>query len=762
MRRHVCFEMFWIIFIVGVMHAIQPAYTQNRPADFSEDGRVGVMDLYYLLPQWRAPEIGGDLNQDQKTDGADLLQLKSQWHDETDTANPYKEGRAVGIHAITQQGGEKWSSGELEIDILNRSQAKTLQRSKPDDPEALSPARLPSNQLMFELIQQCADELDGRRSSTVRPQADGIQYGTAYPDIGTFWNWSIWAGWGANFSETYTPEGEAYNWVIHFAPEAIYVSLQNAKFNYSSVDVFAGVYSFWGAIVSPDGDRLRSSYLNDLLSIGISLNLSIKVIPFGPSPNAVVSKGVSFYREGAITNLQRAIQFSTGLSTSFELIPLPIDIPISVSLDHSEPGFGFNAGFYPIIIWDLDEEGAGNPVDSIVEGLEQIAGDESTAYKNVAAQQFASMVLPLMTHMSSESTSANAAYFIQFLQNNSLTGSGGEGTIDGLISEAEEWLQTGDASQLPEEVKKAGEFDFPVFYEYMKGVQSGAQMGFELGYIRGYESSGRTDTIYADGLVIVPCAVGDWCYMEVSAEEISELIPGSSPGDFEGVPVYFDNDPLTYLNTEGTETSSIIRDGIAWHEFLYQSNSPVIVGVRISKSDNPYNKYIELKRRKVIPEERAYIYANEKAVADEVMTLRTAALDENGLPLIKPATVTFYDSRGYLLGGPVKTQEGIASIELIPRPTIPEIDSFLETQIGYTEEDAEPGYALEGRGFSKDADVWIDGVSVNERSDWIWQVISSQSILFLPPNEQSLLTQPSRIQVVNPKNIASEEFLFTP
>ncbi|MGC9328067.1 MAG: hypothetical protein ACP5I1_10575, partial [Candidatus Hinthialibacter sp.] len=599
-------------------------------------------------------------------------------------------------------------------------------------------------------------------TSSVRPQADGIQYGTAYPDIGTFWNWSIWVGWGANFSETYVPEGEAYNWVIHFAPEAIYVSLQNAKFNYSSVDVFAGVYSFWGAIVSPDGDRLRSSYLNDLLSIGISLNLSIKIIPFGPSPNAVVSKGVSFYRKGAIKNLQRAIQFSAGLSTSFELIPLPIDIPISVSLDHSEPGFGFNAGFYPIIVWDLDEEGSGNPVDSIVEGLEQIAGDESTAYKNVAAQQFASMVLPLMTHMSSESASANAAYFNQFLQNNSLNGSGGEGTIDGLITEAEEWLQTGDASQLPEEVKKAGELDFPVFNEYMKGVQGGVNMGFELGYIHGYEASGRSDTIYADGLVVIPCSVGDWCYMEVSAEEIAELVPGASPSDFEGVPVYFDNDPLTYLDSENTETYSTISNGIAWHEFLYQSNSPVIIGVRVSRFDNKFNKHIELKRRKVIPKERAYIYANEKAVVDNAMTLRAAALDENGLPLLAPATVTFYDSRGYLLGGPVITQEGIASIQLIPRPTIPEIDAFLETRIGYTEEDAEPGYVLEGCGFSKDADVLIDGVSVNERSGWIWQIISSQSILFLPPNEESLLTQPSRIQVVNPKNIASEEFLFTP
>ncbi|MCD6217506.1 hypothetical protein J7L05_06560, partial [bacterium] len=64
--------------------------------------------------------------------------------------------------------------------------------------------------------------------------------GVMYPDIGTFDGWSFWVGYDAAFSESYMPEGESYAWVVHFAPEGMYVSLQGGECLYSGVDVNAG------------------------------------------------------------------------------------------------------------------------------------------------------------------------------------------------------------------------------------------------------------------------------------------------------------------------------------------------------------------------------------------------------------------------------------------------------------------------------------------------------------------------------------------
>ncbi|MDX9754663.1 MAG: hypothetical protein RBU29_11905 [bacterium] len=730
--------------------------SQDRLADFSQDGHVSSQDLFYMMPQWYTSEIGADLNQDRQTNKADLLQFQSQWQAQS-PVNPYPEGRETGIYAITRLGERSWKSGELEIDILPPAAGKTAPHALPTpQPPAV---QFPTNQMMLDLLSRNAADLQGNPHPMLLPQAEGRQFGTQYPDIGTFWNWAIWVGWGANFSETYVPNGEAYNWVTHFAPDGVYVSLQEAKFHYSSVDVFAGVYSFWGALVVPSGNRLRVDYLKSLLSIGVSLNLSVKLIPYGPSPSVVASQGVSFFHPSGSNALERGIQFSAGYSTSFELMPLPFDLPISVSLDYESD---VRAGFYPIILWDLPEEGEGNPLDTIIQGLTEVAGNTSEYHKTIAAQQFASMILPVMTYMSSQSPSSDGAYFNQFLQTNTRTVSGEPGSIDDMIKQTETWKQTGDPGQLPPVVKQAGQFRFPIFQQYMKGAQGGTQMGFELGYIHGYEASGRTDTIYEDGLVVIPCSVGDWCYIEVTAEEIAALIPGAKPADFEGVPVYFDLDPFSYLTSQKEYVWAPIEDGIAWHEFLLQSNAPVVIGISLDRRENRFNKNVELKRRKIVPKETAFLFANEKTIHGSTMILESAAQDENGLPLVQSATVTFYDHRGRFLGGPVMANEGMASIEIVAHPTVPEITRFVTTKVGYSEEDAHTGYSLSGYGISTDADVLINGISINTFDGWVWQIMNSRQILFLPPDEQSLFTQPTTIQIRNPKGIPSNEFQYTP
>ena len=60
------------------------------------------------------------------------------------------------------------------------------------------------------------------------------------------------------------------------------------------------------------------------------------------------------------------------------------------------------AGFYPIIIWNLEGEEPGNPVEKIVEGLERIlSGDisSSDSFTNTLQRVFAQQLLPPMNHI---------------------------------------------------------------------------------------------------------------------------------------------------------------------------------------------------------------------------------------------------------------------------------------------------------------------------------------------------------------------------
>ncbi len=69
---------------------------------------------------------------------------------------------------------------------------------------------------------------------------------------------------------------------------------------------------------------------------------------------------------------------------------------------------------------------------------------------------------------------------------------------------------------------------------------------------------------------------------------------------------------------------------------------------------------------------------------------------------------------------------------------------------------------MKGIGFSVDADVKIGGESVNNRAGWEWQVMSANEILFLPPDDSALLTEETAVQVVNPGDIRSNEYLYRP
>ena len=469
--------------------------------------------------------------------------------------------------------------------------------------------RLPTNQEMFEFISLKFKEIQQVPDNT--RSAQSLTYGSPVSQIGTFNGQCVWLGWVGSFSESYLPESENYAWVLYFAPEGVYVALQNSCSLYSSVDVFASVGSFFGVMAAPDSpDRsiITKDYLESLLGVMLTLNISSSLPAAGPLSQLGVglSFGPTFFRQGTSKVLVRGFQYNAAWSISYSLVPF--SLPGTVALDYGEPECEINPGingFWPIMEWDLGQIPEGNPINAIVPKLEEMAKFPGSTFVQIISSQMAQMLLPFLrglvtsgsvTLVDDLSPLTPADYFGHFLQNNSPTvpGSSPNTSIDYLIKQTEEWLQTGDTSQLPDAVSNGLSINGPLFYNSMKPIQSGTDLAFEVAYKRGCDANANCTTLYADCVTHVHCTPGEICRLEVTTEEISSLFPGSDPSEFEEAWLLFENPVEQYMTTEGSETWVQIENGKAVFEFIQSSDNPLVLTIRIDPEWAPVDRWVRL------------------------------------------------------------------------------------------------------------------------------------------------------------------------
>ncbi len=465
----------------------------------------------------------------------------------------------------------------------------------------LSPHRFSSRIFVFLLV------LLGGLYVFALPVDAELNYGTAYDDIGTFqspWgNWCFWIGWDATFSETYTPTNETYAWVVYFAPEAIYVALQSEKGLYSAVNVNVGLDYFYGSLNLATATRVSSTLLHvELSSVTISRNAfsASGGIP-GTGPFAQlsfeISSGITFLKEENTGTLTRGIQQSYGLSLALDLISLPL--PLSVSLGTEceagdPPELCRFVGFYPILIWDLPENTTQNPIDLMVSKLESDTSGPPPSQpppQPNSTKKAEELLLEVMRIIQANQS------FREFVQSESQ-----DSQIDGLIDGAQDWLDSGDTSHLnlPQILYPPD----PSTFQEMRSILPATQMAFEVAYSR----PAQNHTIYADCVTTVHCAPGQICRVAVTAEEVVELIdtnPPVDPAELNDVWVGFDTTQESYITHDEFEWVQM-QDGNAIYEFLQNTDTPVLLGISISRYDLPasirnlQDKNLELCRRYVV------------------------------------------------------------------------------------------------------------------------------------------------------------------
>lgn len=459
----------------------------------------------------------------------------------------------------------------------------------------------PTNQEMFDLLTRNA----GVTQPLVHNAKDGasLTYGQAYPDIGMFtnaWgNWGLWMGWEGSFSETYSPESEAYAWVVYFAPEAMYVALQSGKSVYSGVDVNAGFNYYHGMINLPNETRLRKALLKDeLKTVAISANLfsasapgvGVGALGLGQLSYAVQAT-LTFLREKDANTIKRGIQYGGGVSVSFALVanPLPFSVALGTDPDADDaPELGQFYGFYPILIWDLEQDQTKNPVDLIVSRL------ESETYPAFSQEMSIPVAVKkkILNVLKTVQTSEGLREFMESANHNS--------EIDGLIGDAEQWLATGDPDNLDTLPRDLILGDPAEVFQRTKAIGSATNLAFELGYKRGCESNPDCTSQYNDCVKTVYCADGQNCRVVVTADEIAAMVDGAQAADFDGADVAFDRSVENYMVKDGPEEWVTVQNGQAVYEFIQNTDAPLTVGVRVPASAATGNKTLELCRRNLV------------------------------------------------------------------------------------------------------------------------------------------------------------------
>jgi hypothetical protein len=136
-------------------------------------------------------------------------------------------------------------------------------------------------------------------------------------------------------------------------------------------------------------------------------------------------------------------------------------------------------------------------------------------------------------------------------------------------------------------------------------------------------------------------------------------------------------------------------------------------------------------------------------------SLSAQVIDENGRRVKRPFSVRFVDGSGQEVGA-VDSEGETALLQYVPEPSAPVIAETNPTSIN-SGGDSGPGIEIAGTGFSKDAQVLLDGTPLVAGTDF--QVSGPESILIRFP--ATLAAGSHTLRVTNPRGLASSDVAFT-
>lgn len=673
-----------------------------------------------------------------------------------------RPGRATGLRAVAEVDGVELSSEELEIELVaaDATQARLV---SPGASRAARPSLAGAHQVATPARLEPARALAAPERSAARAAATcGPDQPAELQAIGGNLCWqATTTAAGALVNE------QALSKLVYFTGQGLYHGVSASQNLYVPPDLYhQSIGSSVGCIKSPNGATVSLDYLASLESLSVSTGFFVYSAGF-----------TVFLGHG---KLVRGVSYDSGMGASLSLLPF---MNFSISREKSSSWVVPPTRLSDPSCQQVTGDGAFAAADgestfqAIADGLSDLSRREADDYRGTLRREAATSMLPLVELLAAETgtgprdgapAATNADLFADMLgrDGTELCGDCSDTSLDALLSSFDADLASSDGSAeaLAAASGRAMGRLRAITPELLRQVVTTqkARGGLALAYLvhedLAAEARGDDDRFVAPGIEVIEGMVGDTVAMSVSAEEIAQLV-GAAPAAIEGATVTIDGAPYV------EPASFALIDGSVDVSFEIRDTAPYlfVIDVDLSTAAGPFADDASawtvrpaLRRVEVAPgaPARALLTGPGRVAPGTEVVLNAMVTDEHYNPSGDGIAVTFLDGEDRPLGES-RSDDGIASLRVTPTPSTPVIAALVPVTLTLGDGSEVPGFEIAGSGFSRDAQVWIDGQSLAD-SDAAWAVDGSRSILVTEAGS-GLLPGQHTLRVENPEGISSEE-----
>ena len=634
--------------------------------------------------------------------------------------------------------------------------------------------------------------------------------GRIYPDIPTFGGVTMWMGttftvtnlFDSGCTDPNSPFGACpdkhYTWMLHFAPDGVYFTLQYAE-GVSVSDTFAGigVADNFGILFSPDGDGSMIS--GETLSSGRAISLSQSIgsllsVTYGISMFEQVPPGFPFLKTG--------VQLDTGLSVSLGLFDFFFGLSffpdaglslssggITIRTADGRPGFlmvGGYAGPCPESGRRVLQSAAGDRGGDRIDALGSrftAARNDSSATPGADYRRSLGASGAALTDLLGERTGYGTAQNVPAPSSGDWIAefAGGDGeactncvnmSLAGTIQRTSAAIRAsgGSGGQVRDLMRvHMGELQTAwTDREQMASrmnvaaggiVNAGQAWAFDVLAVR----RGDAFRFIADEVVEVDATIGEPASFTVTAAEIAALT-GFDEAELEGATICVENSPridrVCGALEDGALTGTVTPDGPEPMILLVEVDLTTAVG---RLDDEAVERWVVRPANRVFrvrpgsPEQVALTGMGQTR-SGTPLVFNATLLDGRGFPTAERARFELIDPSGEVVAS-TTTTTGTAALQTVPTPVTPVVTSVEAQTVSVGGEDV-PGYVIRGTGFSRDATIRINGQTLQQRG-WLYTVGSSSAIGVAVTEGSPLAAGQHSVTLTNPGNRGSGTVSFT-
>ena len=573
----------------------------------------------------------------------------------------------------------------------------------------------------------------------------------------------------------------SYAWVLHPAPDGLYLSLQSGV-GYGVPPNVAGlgIGTGFGMIRPPAPDV---SVLTAATVEGYSLSLSISL--FG------ISFGFTlFHNEAWLPH--RAIQFDAGIGFTTDSVFTGIDFGLAFAKGEMALRGGTPEGPMFMMIFPTEPPCGTRSKDtgvvSFADFIATLQATDATTFEGALAQNIGASLAPLAEHITAVGSppaenipaSTTGAWIDAFVRqpDTSPCPTCANTSLDGILYDTlQRMYQAGENTAALQSAALESLFQYSDFAPDRAGMDLATDFsigaidaGFALGYSNRARANGLPYRYTSDEVVLLEAAVGDVIPLRLTADEIAALLPRATAADIENATVCVQSE---FSGPRSSPTCGRVVDGALEATYTMTEATSLLLEFLVDLTtadgtfdDAPVERWLvrpALRQIRSIAGPAAQLIANapEAVPSGAPVTISAAVLDEGGLTVASPTTFRFFAPDGTLIEE-IAAARGSASIQLVPVPVAPSLEELrLVTATFGSGEQADAILAV-GTGLSRHGDLIVRGVSLRDAGFEV-TALSSSEVLWFAPEEGAALpaSGAGTARYANPGDLATSEQTFT-